>query len=32
MEGLFVIENVLLDDFEEELELARYFGDDFHNP
>jgi hypothetical protein len=31
MEELFVIENVLLNGFEEELEEARYFGDDFHN-
>jgi hypothetical protein len=31
MGKLFVIEDVLLDDFEEELEEARYFGDDFHN-
>ncbi len=32
MEELFVIKDVLLYDFEEELKEARYFGDDFHNP
>jgi hypothetical protein len=32
MEKLFIIEDVLIDDFEEELEEARYFDDDFHNP
>jgi len=32
MEELFVIEDVLLYNFEEQLEEVRYFGDDFHNP
>jgi hypothetical protein len=31
MEVLFVIENVLLDDFEEEFEEVKYSRDDFHN-
>ncbi len=32
MEEYFVVEEEILDDYEDELEEGRYFGDDFQNP
>jgi hypothetical protein len=31
MEEIFVVKDILLDDYEEELEEARYFLDDYQN-